>query len=62
MKSEKSVVGRIRPVERNYLPGVAIATTICGAVVELPESLPLDVRVFLGWVAIDCWEEAALTP
>lgn len=49
VKSGGLVVGSIRP------SGLFAA----GANVDLPDSLPLALRVFIGWIAMIRWDEAA---
>lgn len=51
VKSNGSVVGSIRP------KGL-FATE---ANVDLPARFPLAIRVFIGWIAMICWDEAAMS-
>lgn len=49
VKSGGSVVGSIR----------SRSLFAAGALVDLPDSIPLGLRVFIGWLAMIRWDEAA---
>jgi len=49
LKSNDSVVGSIRP--KDWFS--------CDAVIDLPNYLPLSLRIFIAWVGVIRWEDSA---